>query len=214
MPVLTIAHSQFHYDSEGEGFPLLLMPEPQGNTAFWLPCMPLLGELCRTIAYDVHRPASHLSSTVLLPGRQAAADLAALCQALTLPSIYLASPLASWPAALYFAQQAPGCVHGLLLCDMPSAMPSPSETATTAAGAVDNTAILEADLAMPTLFLLANASSPGRLMAAQLAAHCAPCTTVSLDPPHTTQQLGHSMMRFLIQQERRRNLVRGASFLL
>jgi hypothetical protein len=35
------------YIVEGEGFPLVLMPEPRGTLGLWAPYIPLLGEMCR-----------------------------------------------------------------------------------------------------------------------------------------------------------------------
>ena len=45
---------RFAYETAGDGFPLVLAPGPQGRRDVWLPYMPLLGELCRTIAYECH----------------------------------------------------------------------------------------------------------------------------------------------------------------
>ena len=51
MPTMMIQSSHVTYVSEGEGFPLVLAPDPQGTVDLWTPYIPLLGEMCRTIAY-------------------------------------------------------------------------------------------------------------------------------------------------------------------
>src|ERR1700758_3907630 len=51
MPEVVVQGVRFAYETAGDGFPLVLAPGPQGRRDVWLPYMPLLGELCRVIAF-------------------------------------------------------------------------------------------------------------------------------------------------------------------
>ena len=189
------------YESAGDGFPLILLPGPAGIAA-WLPHMPLLGELCHVIAYESCRPQP-------LPE-----CLPAFLNVLHLERVYLASPVTVWLPALQFACQHPKTLEALLLVDLP--------------GNAAEASLLDPALAthlprltLPTLILLAHDTSPARPAADWLSAYLPRCRTVILPiqdqpglPKASHRQLPHLMMRFLLDRERHRNLVRGASFLL
>jgi pimeloyl-ACP methyl ester carboxylesterase len=188
MPTMMLHNSPVTYVVEGEGFPLVLAPEPQGTMDLWSAYIPLLGEMCRTIAYT---PALRPDALRLF------------LDALRLQRLYLASPLQSWPTALQFALSAPQRLEGLLLVDAGS---TPAED-----GDVDRT--YEGQLPhmlVPTLILTGTA--PAHAAVAILGRMLPHCTAVAV--PGADLQRGHAMMRFLLHCERRRNLVRGASFLL
>ena len=166
--------------------------------------MPLLGELCHTIAYESCHPQP---TTDCLP---------ALLNALRLERVYLGSPASAWSWALQFAHRHPKALEALLLVDLPgpaAEAPLPDATLTAHLSGVT----------LPTLILLADDASPARPAADLLSAHLPHCRTVTMgrlgqnqpDLPKTPRrQLSHLMMRFLLDRERHRNLVRGASFLL
>ena len=188
-------------ESAGDGFPLVLLPGPEG-IAGWSPYMPLLGELCHAIAYDACQP------------QPAAECLSALLNALNLERVYLASPAPGWLHALEFARRRPEALEALLLVDLP--------------GSTAEAPPLDADLAaylpgitLPALILLADDASPARPLAASLSTRLPCCRTVTIPvqdqpalPKSPRRQFPHLMMRFLLDRERHRNLVRGASFLL
>lgn len=191
------------YESAGDGFPLILLPGPAGIAA-WSPHMLLLGELCHAIAYecDSSQPATE--------------SLPAVLGALHVENCYLASPAPGWLQALDFASRHPTALEALLLVDLPGSgtevpVPDPA-LATRLSG-----------LTLPTLILLASDTSPARFAADCLSACLPHCRSVTLgrlgqdqpDLPKTPRhQFSHLMMRFLLDRERHRNLVRGASFLL
>ena len=195
--------SLISYQSAGDGFPLILSPGPEGIAA-WLPHMPLLGEICHTIAYEFCEP-------------QPATDyLPVLLNALHLERVYLASPASAWLSAVQFALRHPKALEALLLVELPGA----------AGSAPLPDAALTAQLpgvTLPTLILLAHEASPARPAADWLSTHLPDHRTLTLgqlghdqpDLPKTPRrQFPHLMMRFLLDCERHRNLVRGASFLL
>ena len=191
------------YESAGDGFPLILLPGPAGIAA-WSAHMPLLGEICHAIAYecDSSQPATE--------------SLPALLGALHLENCYLASPAPGWLQALDFASRHPEALEALLLVDLPGSetaapVPDPALTARLS------------NMTLPTLILLADDASPARFAADCLSArlpHCRSVTLGRLDqdqpglPKTPRRQFPHLMMRFLLDRERHRNLVRGASFLL
>lgn len=191
------------YESTGDGFPLVLLPGPEGIAA-WLPHMPLLGELCHTIAYESPEP-------------QPATDyLPALLDALRLERVYLASPTSTWLPALQFARRHPEALEALLLVDLPG---SEAEVPPLAP---DLTAHLPG-MILPTLILLADDASPARSAAGRLSTRLPHCCTLTMGrlaqdqpdlPKAPRRQFPHLMMQFLLDRERHRNLVRGASFLL
>ena len=189
------------YESAGDGFPLVLLPGPEGIAA-WSPYMPLLGELCHAIAYDASEP------------QPAAECLATVLDALNLERVYLASPAPGWLHALEFARRHPEALEALLLVDLP--------------GSTAEVPPLDADLAahlpgitLPALILLADDASPARPLADCLSTRLPCCRTVTIPvqdqpdlPKSPRRQFPHLMMQFLLDRERHRNLVRGASFLL
>ena len=188
-------------ESAGDGFPLVLLPGPEGIAA-WSPYMPLLGELCHAIACDASEP------------QPAAECLASVLDALNLERVYLASPVPSWSQALEFARRRPEALEALLLVDLPGS------TAEAPPLAADLAAHLS-DVSLPTLILLADAASPARPAADCLSTRLPCCRTVTIPvqdqpalPKSPRRQFPHLMMRFLLDRERHRNLVRGASFLL
>ena len=193
--------SRIACESAGDGFPLILLPGPEG-IAGWLPHMPLLGELCHAVAYERCEP-------------QPAADLLpALLDVFDIQRFYLASPAPGWAPALEFARRHPNALEALLLVDFPG----PSADAPPLAPTL---AALPSDMTLPTLILVADAASPARPAADCLSTDLPNCRTVIMpvedqsDLPKSPQrQFPHLMMQFLLDRERHRNLVRGASFLL
>ena len=191
------------YQSTGDGFPLILLPGPEG-IAGWLPHMPLLGELCHAVAYECCQPQPAVD---LLP---------ALLDVFHMQRLYLASPAPDWEPALEFARRHPDALEALLLVDIPgSSAEVPPLTP-------DFTA-LPSDMVLPVLILVADDASPARLAADRLSADLPHCRTVIMgrpgeEPPalprSPRRQFPHLMMQFLLDRERHRNLVRGASFLL
>ena len=195
--------TRISYQSTGDGFPLVLVPGAEGM-AHWSSHTPLLSELCQVIAYEGCRPQSALE---FLP---------AILDALRLERIYLASPLPEWLPALEFACLHSRLLEAVLLVEFPDSVASLSLP--------DSALSLRlADVALPALFLLADDNSPSRAAAERLAVQLPNSQTVALgriaqgqsDLPSTPRrQFPHLMMRFLLDRERHRNLVRGASFLL
>ena len=191
------------YESAGDGFPLLLLPGPEGIAA-WLPHMPLFGELCHVIAYEFCQPQP---TTEYLP---------ALLDALHLERVYLASPVPAWMPALQVARRRSEALEALLLVDLPgSAAKAPPLDSTLATHL--------SSLTLPTFILLAHEASPARAAADLLSTHLPHCRTLTMGrlgqgqpdlPKAPHRQFPHLMMRFLLDRERHRNLVRGASFLL
>ena len=166
--------------------------------------MALLGELCQAIAYEGCGPQPAID---LLP---------AVLEGLRLQRAYLASPLPEWPATLEFACRRPECVEAVLFVEFPGS---------DAAGVPPDSplSLPAAVLSLSALFLLAGDSSPGRAAADRLSVHLPGCQTVVLGrpapgatglPSSPQRQFPHLMMQFLLDRERHRNLVRGASFLL
>ena len=194
--------SRIAWQSAGDGFPLVLLPGPRG-AAPWLPHMPLLGELCQAIAYEI------------LQGQPAVELLPAVLDALRLQRVYLASPVSEWPATLAFAGRRPECLEAVLFVEFPGAEHTPPPDALPS--------LPPAQASPPALVLLAGENSPCRAAADRLAAHLPGCRRAVLGrPPQPAaglpstpkRQFPHLMMQFLLDRERHRNLVRGASFLL
>ena len=57
MPAVTVNGRGVMYETTGDGFPLILVPDASDTRHGWAPVMPLLGELCRVIAYAYDRLA-------------------------------------------------------------------------------------------------------------------------------------------------------------
>ena len=192
--------SLISYQSTGDDFPLILLPGPEG-IAGWLPHMPLLGELCHAVAYE---PCEPQPAVDLLP---------ALLDVFQMQRLYLASPAPGWAPALEFARRHPNALEALLLVDFPGA----------GAAAPPPAPALPSDVTLPTLILVAGDASPARPAADCLSTDLPHCRTVIMGRPGEAQpalpkspqrQFPHLMMQFLLDRERHRNLVRGASFLL
>ena len=191
------------YEISGDGFPLVLLPGPDGMGP-WFPHMPLLGELCRTITYEGSRP------------KPAIECLSALLGGLQLERVYLASPVPGWLSALEFARLHQSLVEALFLVEFPGTEdeappPGPELCASLP------------DVTLPTFLLLANGSSSAQETAHRLSACLPHCRINNLDhfaqgrtdlPATRRRQFPHLMMKFLLDRERHRNLVQGASFLL
>ena len=195
--------SLISYQSTGDGFPLLLLPGPEG-TAHWLSHTPLLSELCQVIAYEACQP------------RSAIEFLPAVLDALRLERVYLASPFPEWLPTLEFACLHPQLLEAVLLVEFPDSEVSLSLPDSALSARL-------ADFTLPTLFVLANENSAARTAADRLSVRLPNCQTVTLGrldqgqsslPSTPRRQFPHLMMRFLLDRERHRNLVRGASFLL
>src|SRR5262245_25947197 len=102
----------FSYETVGDGFPLVLTPGPQ---EVWDPYIPLLGELCRTIAYVGHDLLDVPPTEGRHPSAHAAETLGTFLDLLGLERVYIASQAVSWPMALHFALHCPGRLEGLVL---------------------------------------------------------------------------------------------------
>jgi hypothetical protein len=201
----------FSYETVGDGFPVVLTP---GASGIWDPYMPLLGELCRTIAYVGHDLVDVPHTAGRHPRARAAEMLGTFLDILDLERVYIASQAVHWPMALHFALYSPGRLEGLLLVGMNDG----------AMHALDDVMSFRACLhtiAVPTLIVLEAAASAALPYAALLAERLPRCTRLVIDdttPASSSRspalRLGHAMMRFLLHCERQRTLVRGASFLL
>src|SRR5262245_35692670 len=114
MPEMVVRGVHFSYETAGDGFPLVLAPGPQGRRDVWSPYMPLLGELCRAIAYEYNEEGrSHNREPH--PSTGAADMLEMFLEVVGLERIYLASQSVGWPMALHFALQRPEGLEGLVL---------------------------------------------------------------------------------------------------
>jgi pimeloyl-ACP methyl ester carboxylesterase len=203
MPSLSVNGKQISYRIEGEGFPLVLIPAAEGTIGDWAPALPLLGELCRVIVYEYTQrlPAANV------PSRRDSLvdDLVLLLNALAVERAYVAGYASGGDVALRLALQEPGRLEGLLLIspgdDTGQQSPLPS-------------------LFVPTLIAVGEEASNHLESASRLTAQLPHCSHTIVRgagvAPHREQPLplGHAMLAFLIQCERQRTLVRGASFLL
>jgi pimeloyl-ACP methyl ester carboxylesterase len=204
MPSLTIHGQQYTYAVEGEGFPLFLVPDPGAAIRDWAQSMPLLGELCRVVAYEDTEPmpAEEIArSSVLL-----VEALAAFLDALAVERAYLAGYAGGGQTALRFALRYSRRVEGLLLIGGHS----PDGVLAESVG----------EIAIP-MMLFMGGDTPAHLADARPStAQTLRCPRVVIPgagtAPHREQplRLGHAMLDFLLHCERQRNLVRGASFLL
>lgn len=198
---------RFSYETAGDGFPLVLAPGPQG---VWTPYVPLLGELCRTIAYVCHELEEVPQHTSV----RAADMLGTFLDGLGLERVYLASQAVGWHMALHFALHYPGRLEGLVLIGA-------RDVETDAVRGLMSLATHLHDITVPTLVLTEEQVRASLPYAEVLAERLPRCTRVVVSastpsPPSGVPALwlGHTMMRFLLHCERQRNLVRGASFLL
>jgi hypothetical protein len=206
MTEVSVQGVRFSYETAGDGFPLVLAPGPQG---VWTPYVPLLGELCRTIAY-----ACHELEEVPQPTSARAADmLGTFLDGLGLERVYLASQAVGWHMALHFALHYPGRLEGLVLIGA-------RDVETDAVRGLMSLATHLHDITVPTLVLIEEQVRASLPYAEVLAERLPRCTRVVVSDSTPSPsgvpalRLGHTMMRFLLHCERQRNLVRGASFLL
>jgi len=214
MPEVVLQGIRFSYDMVGDGFPLVLLPEPQGRRAVWGQYMPLLGELCRVIAYECHAEESGSQPSGPHTSACVADTLGTFLEVLGLERVYLASQSVGWPMALHFALQHPESLEGLVLIG------AHDVAMDTVRGVMSLRARLH-EMTVPTLVLLEEQGYTASSYAEGLTEHLPRCTkiVVSDSPPAPSASaqavaLGHTMMHFLLHCERQRNLVRGASFLL
>jgi len=210
MPEVIAQGIRCSYETTGDGFPLVLTPGSRAWRAVWTAYLPLLGELCRTIAYVCHEECGPQEE--LTTGARAADTLDAFLDALGLERVYLASQSGGWPVALRFALLHPKRLESLVLV-------AAHEVALDAGREVMALAARLPEITVPTLVLLAEPTHATWPCAAMLAERLPGCTQIVLPAPAPSArvpalQLGHAMMHFLLHCERRRNLVRGASFLL
>ena len=112
MAEVSVQGARFSYETAGDGFPLVLAPGPQG---VWTPYMPLLGELCRVIAYAGHALEEAPQHGSPHTSARAAEMLGTFLDGLGLERVYLASQAVGWPMALHFALHDPGRLEGLVL---------------------------------------------------------------------------------------------------
>jgi len=207
MTEVSVQGVRFSYETAGDGFPLVLAPGPQG---VWTPYVPLLGELCRTIAYAWHE----LEEVPQHTSARAADILGTFLDGLGLERVYLASQAVGWHMALHFALHYPGRLEGLVLIGA-------RDVETDAVRGLMSLATPLHDITVPTLVLIEEQVRASLPYAEVLAERLPRCTRVVVSdstpsPPSGVPalRLGHTMMRFLLHCERQRNLVRGASFLL
>jgi pimeloyl-ACP methyl ester carboxylesterase len=210
MPTLQLGQYDVTYAVEGEGFPLVLIPDTHGTIAHWSGPMPLLGELCRVIAYEFRlQPSMSASIETIL----------ALLDTLAIPRAYLAGYGGGAQSALHCAQYVPERLEALLLVGMDSITPPPPWPSSRMAADPGRPRQLST-LDVPTCLLAGQATPEHLRYATRLAMQLPRGVSIPLPDtstePHRNQplRLGHAMLDFLMQCERRRNLVRGASFLL
>jgi pimeloyl-ACP methyl ester carboxylesterase len=202
MPHLTINGKRLAYVIEGEGFPLILIPDYGGGIADWARLMPLLGELCRVVAYEYCASSSPEALPTLHPDAPLVEDLALLLDALSIERAYLAGLAIGGQTALRFALRYPKRLEGLLLIGMDDVAVPPPEMAIPTCVFGEADASVQQGCPEPSITRL-----PHRVKRVIPGARVAPGREQPLP-------LGHAMMDFLMHCERQRNLVRGASFLL
>jgi pimeloyl-ACP methyl ester carboxylesterase len=222
MPSLTARELSLSYHIEGEGFPLILVPDTGGALRDWAPVCPLLGELCRVIAYEYTQqlPTGHLPSQP----DSLVDDLVVFLNALEIARAYVAGYAHGGEIALRLALRDPGRVEGLLIMSPSAAVRSllqPSSMTHTVAPADMPPTLALTCLSVPTLVVVgAEAATDDlqgvTLLTAQLPHSMSIHISGAAAAPHREQPipLGHAMLTFLMQCERQRTLVRGASFLL
>ena len=115
-----------------------------------------------------------------------------------------------------FAERLPTKYVGLFLVEFPG-------TEDVAPPTGPDLCALLPDVTLPTFFLLANDSGSAQETAHRLSGRLPHCRINNLDrfaegrsdlPATPRRQFPHLMMKFLLDRERHRNLVQGASFLL
>ncbi len=188
----------------------------------WAPVCPLLGELCRVIAYEYAQqlPARNVPS----PHDGVVDDLVVLLNALDIARAYVAGYARGGETALRLALRDPGRVEGLLIIS-----PGPAVRTLLQTMAMSHTAVppdvpstpTVTRLSVPTLVVVGAETAADDLQdVTRLAAQLPHGMSIRIPgagaAPHREQPmpLGHAMLTFLMQCERQRTLVRGASFLL
>jgi pimeloyl-ACP methyl ester carboxylesterase len=220
MPSLTARGQSLSYHIEGEGFPLILVPDTGGALRDWAPVCPLLGELCRVIAYEY---AQQLPTGHLPPQPDSLVDdLVVFLNALEIARAYVAGYARGGEIALRLALRDLSRVEGLLIMSPNAAVCSllqPRSMSPTVAP-TDMPPTL-ACLSVPTLVVVGADAATDDLQGVALLTDQLPHNMSIHIPgaataPHREQPmpLGHAMLTFLMQCERQRTLVRGASFLL
>ena len=199
----------FSYETAGDGFPLVLVPGPQG---VWSPYIPLLGELCRTVVYTGHDLSETPSAKELHPSARAAEMLGTFLELLGLERVYLASQAVSWHMALHFALHCPERLEGLVLIGA-------HDVATDVVCGIISLEGRLHEIPVPTLVVSeAETIAPYADLLTERLPHCTKLVVSDVTPAASSGipalQLEHAVMRFLLHCERQRNLVRGASFLL
>ena len=221
MPVLTVHGKQLSYHLAGEGFPLLLVPDAGGTIQDWAAALPLLGELCRVIVYEYTqpRPVAHVPAA----SDDLVDDLVALLQALHIARAYVAGYAGGGDVALRLALRDPSRLEGLLLINPrdPAVILSQSRGTPPPTGPPEALPALSvSSLSVPTLVIGGAGVSERLAETTWLTAQLPHCVSTIIQEagvaPHREQPLllGHAMLAFLMQCERQRTLVRGASFLL
>ncbi len=210
MAEVSVQGGRFSYETAGDGFPLVLAPGPPG---VWTPYMPLLGELCRVIAYACHALEEAPQRAALHPSARAADMLGTFLDGLGLDRVYLASQAVGWHMALHFALHYPGRLEGLVLVGA-------RDVATDAVRSMMSLEVRLHEITVPTLVLIeeeARASLPYAEVLTERLPRCTKLVVSNSTPSPSgvpVLRLEHTMMRFLLHCERQRTLVRGASFLL
>ncbi|MGQ4808932.1 2-succinyl-6-hydroxy-2,4-cyclohexadiene-1-carboxylate synthase [Candidatus Entotheonellaceae bacterium PAL068K] len=204
MPDLTVHSRRLSYVMEGDGFPLILVPDHRGRLADWTQPILLLGELCKVIAYAYSEPYfAEVASVSCLPDSEVA-DLAVLLDVLAVQRTYLAGYASGGHTALRFALHHPDRLEALLLIGMAEMPPKTS---------LDQ-------MILPTGMFAGETAASHLACATQCTGQLRHGVSIVIPgagvTPHLEQprSLGHAMFDFLSRCERQRHLVRGASFLL
>ena len=216
MPAVTVKGRGVRYETIGDGFPLILVPDANGTVHDWDPAMPLFGELCRVIAYEYDQLSPPRVQPPQVPLIDRVADLAALFECLAVERAYLAGVAVGALTALTYARHHPKRLEGSVCIGLEEPTQPPDDAGTAADAAI---AVPLQGLTVPTLLVAGEQAAAQVAWATRSALQCPQARTEIITrtkTPHREQplQLGHIMVRFLLQCERQRNLVRGASFLL
>ncbi len=115
---------KLHYETEGAGPPLVLIPGWTLNTRVWEPAAKILKDSHRVIRYDVRGAGGSTSDPELEYSRMAdAEDLAALLDHLGIPAAHIVGHSKGARIALVFAMRWPE--RALSVCSVGSAEPTP-----------------------------------------------------------------------------------------
>lgn len=124
MPFAEIGPLRLHYEVDGSGPPLILIPGWTLNTRFWDPVSEALASTHRVIRYDVRGAGGSTSDPDLEYSRLADSDdLAGLMDHLGLPAAHLVGHSKGARIALCFAMRWPQ--RALSVCALGSAEPAP-----------------------------------------------------------------------------------------